>query len=87
MASRKLPPAARAMTVSDASATSMPSCRAMLGQARSTTSVSEGRRKSKRWQRDRMVAGTLCGSVVARTKTACAGGSSRVFSSALKASG
>ncbi len=47
----------------------------------------EGRRKSKRWHRDRMVAGTLCGSVVASTKTAWTGGSSRVLSRALKASG
>ncbi len=36
-------------------------------------------------QRDRMVFGSLCGSVVARTKMTCGGGSSSVFSSALNA--
>ena len=42
------------------------------------------RRKSKRWQREPMVAGILCGSVVARTKMTCGGGSSSVFRRALK---
>ena len=42
-------------------------------------------RKSKRWQRERIVAGRRRASVVASTKTTWAGGSSRVFSSALKA--
>ena len=37
------------------------------------------------WQRDTIVAGTFWGSVVAKTKMACAGGSSSVFNSALKA--
>ena len=45
-----------------------------------------GRRKSKRWQRETMVSGILCGSVVASTKTTFGGGSSSVFSRALKAS-
>ena len=45
------------------------------------------RRKSKRWQRDTTVSGILCGSVVASTKSTCAGGSSSVLSRALKASG
>ena len=45
-----------------------------------------GRRKSKRWQRERIVSGILCGSVVARTNTTCGGGSSRVLSRALNAS-
>src|SRR5919201_3696423 len=31
-------------------------------------------RKSRRWQREAMVAGTLCTSVVARTKSTCGGG-------------
>src|SRR5438270_1237759 len=44
------------------------------------------RRKSNRWQRDATVNGILCGSVVASTNTTCAGGSSSVFSKALKAS-
>ena len=43
------------------------------------------RRKSKRWQRDRMVSGTLCDSVVAKMNLTCGGGSSSVLSSALKA--
>ena len=45
-----------------------------------------GRLKSKRWQREMIVSGILWGSVVARTKMTAAGGSSRVLSSALKAS-
>src|SRR5438105_104687 len=44
------------------------------------------RRKSNRWQRDATVNGILCGSVVASTNITCAGGSSSVFSKALKAS-
>ena len=43
------------------------------------------RRKEKRWQRERMVAGMDCNSVVARMKSRCAGGSSMIFSSALNA--
>ena len=43
------------------------------------------RPKSKRWQREMMVAGTFWGSVVARMKIMYAGGSSMVLSSALKA--
>ena len=43
------------------------------------------RPKSYRCTRDRMVAGSFCGSVVARIKTTWAGGSSSVFNSALKA--
>ena len=43
------------------------------------------RLKEKRWHRERMVAGTLCSSVVARMNIRCSGGSSRIFSSALKA--
>ena len=45
----------------------------------------EMRRKSKRWQRETMVAGTFWGSVVARMNTTWGGGSSRVLSRALKA--
>ena len=41
--------------------------------------------KSYRWQRERMVAGTFWISVVARMKMTWAGGSSSVFSNALKA--
>ena len=43
------------------------------------------RRRSKRWQRDSTVIGTLRSSVVAKTNFTCGGGSSSVFSSALKA--
>ena len=43
------------------------------------------RRKSNRWQRERIVAGTFCGSVVAKMNLTCGGGSSSVFSRALKA--
>ena len=37
------------------------------------------------WHRDKIVAGSLCRSVVAIMKTTCAGGSSRILSRALKA--
>ena len=40
--------------------------------------------KSKRWQRDRMVIGIFWTSVVAKMNLTCGGGSSRVFSRALK---
>ena len=43
------------------------------------------RRRSKRWQRETMVARTLSPSVVANTKRTCGGGSSRVFNSAFHA--
>ena len=43
------------------------------------------RLKENCWQRDLMVAGTLCSSVVARINIRWAGGSSRIFSSALNA--
>ena len=41
--------------------------------------------KSYLWQRDIMVGGTLCASVVASMKRACSGGSSMILSRALKA--
>ena len=43
------------------------------------------RRKSKRWQRDNIVTGTLRISVVAKINFTCPGGSSSVFSKPLKA--
>ena len=43
------------------------------------------RPRSKRWQRDRIVAGTLWTSVVASTNTTCAGGSSSVLRKASQA--
>ena len=45
----------------------------------------EMRLKENCWHRDLMVAGTLCSSVVARMNIRCSGGSSRIFSRALKA--
>ena len=44
------------------------------------------RRKSNRWHRPTIVAGILCGSVVARTNRTPTGGSSKTFSSASNAS-
>ena len=43
------------------------------------------RRRSNRWQRESTVTGTLRISVVAKMNFTCAGGSSSVLSSALKA--
>ncbi|CDD30341.1 putative uncharacterized protein [Firmicutes bacterium CAG:94] len=43
------------------------------------------RLKSNRWHRDRIVGSSLCTSVVAKMKITWGGGSSKVFSSALKA--
>ena len=41
--------------------------------------------KSYLWQRERIVGKILCGSVVAKMKMTCSGGSSNVFKRALKA--
>jgi len=46
----------------------------------------DGLTKSNRWQRERIVIGSLSGSVVQSTNFTCGGGSSSVFSKALKAS-
>ena len=54
-------------------------CRCATSRSAST------RRRSKRWQRDRIVTGTLRISVVANTNLACGGGSSSVFRKALNA--
>ena len=43
------------------------------------------RRKSNRWQRDRIVSSTFSGFVVANMNFTCSGGSSSVLSSALNA--
>ena len=53
--------------------------------ARPAICSSDGRWKSKRWQRSTIVAGTLCASVVASTNTTCEGGSSSVFRNAFQA--
>ena len=64
--------------------TSTPSFCAMLARCFISTSAST-RRRSKRWQRDSTVTGTLRISVVAKMNLACGGGSSSVFSKALNA--
>ena len=53
---------------------------------RATSSAKSTERKLNCWQRETMVEGILCASVVHRMKTTHSGGSSSVFSSALKAS-
>ena len=57
---------------------------AMLARLAISRSAST-RRRSKRWQRDSTVIGTLRISVVAKMNFACAGGSSSVFRNALNA--
>ena len=57
-----------------------------ISSSRSATLRSGTRAKSKRWQRERMVSGSFCGSVVAKMNTRWGGGSSRVLSSAANAS-
>jgi hypothetical protein len=52
----------------------------MIGQQRGGM-----RRKSKRWQRESTVTGSLSTSVVANRNFTCAGGSSSVLSKALNA--
>ena len=50
-----------------------------------TSNPASTRRKSKRWQRDTTVRGSLRTSVVAKMNLTCGGGSSSSFNSALKA--
>ena len=84
MASRIEPVAWRATSVSASGCTWMPSPSARVFKVE-TISLTGMRRNSWRWQRESTVAGILCTSVVARIKMACEGGSSSVFSNALKA--
>ena len=49
--------------------------------------VTDGRPKSKRWQRSTTVGRTLLASVVASTKIVCGGGSSSVLRNAFHACG
>ena len=63
----------------------MPSC-SQIQRMRATSSSKSTDRKLNCWQRDAMVTGILCDSVVHRMKTTHSGGSSSVFSSALNAS-
>jgi hypothetical protein len=53
---------------------------------RETNSAKSTERKLNCWQRETIVDGILCASVVHRMKTTHSGGSSRVFRSALNAS-
>ena len=82
--SRAEPSAALAIIASASASTSTPS--AFATSAKWATSFSAGiRLRSKRWQRDSTVTGTLSTSVVANRNFTCSGGSSRVFSNALNA--
>ena len=83
-ASRMPPSAERAISDTASSCASRPMSESTW-RRRLTIRLTGMRRKSNRWQRDRMVAGSFCGSVVARMNTAWAGGSSSVLSSALNA--
>ena len=70
-----LPSAARAISASAASGTSMPSSFTIRFRWSAMTWVGNAR-NSKTCERDRMVSGILCSSVVAMMKSTCAGGSS-----------
>ena len=82
--SRAEPSAARATRSSAAGSVAAPSVAATRPN-RAASSATAMRRRSKRWQRDRTVTGTLRISVVAKMNFTCGGGSSSVLSSALKA--
>ena len=82
--SRTEPSAARAIRSSAGGSISTPSFTAMRAKWACSSAI-RTRRRSKRWQRDRTVIGTFRSSVVAKTNFTCGGGSSSVFSSALKA--
>jgi hypothetical protein len=83
-ASRNEPRAARAMSASAASGTSIPSPSAMR-RSSFTRSGRRGRWKTNVWQRERTVGSTFCSSVVQNTNRRCGGGSSISFSSAFHA--
>ena len=83
-ASRMAPSARRPISSAAAGSRSIFSSPATYS-SRPAISLAVIREKSYRWQRDRMVAGTFCTSVVARMKMTCSGGSSIVLSRALKA--
>ena len=79
-ASRTEPSAARAISASALGFDVRPSrCRRLPAKC-STSSPVSMRRRSKRWQRDSTVTGTLRISVVAKMNFTCGGGSSSVFS-------
>ena len=79
------PPSARCAIKSSASPSNSTPSDTHTAPKRATMASAEMRRKSNRWQREWMVSGTFCGSVVARMNTTWLGGSSSVFSSALNA--
>ena len=83
--SRILPAARRAMSLSASADTSAPSASTICASLRAIDGVSTVV-KSNRWHRERIVIGSFSGSVVQSTNFTCAGGSSSVLSSALKAS-
>ena len=83
-ASRTDPSAARTMAPSASSSTVTPSAAQTFARWACRVRAST-RRRSNRWQRDRIVTGTLRISVVANTNFACGGGSSSVFRKALNA--
>ncbi|MEJ1967513.1 MAG: hypothetical protein WDN03_02575 [Rhizomicrobium sp.] len=82
--SRAEPSAARAIRASASRAMATFSF-SEIDASRPTSSPVSIRRRSKRWQRDRMVTGTLRISVVAKMNFTCGGGSSSVLRIALKA--
>ena len=67
-ASRTLPSAARAMVSAALAVSAKPSCPAISSRRDAIRSVATGRNSSC-WQRDRIVAGILCRSVVAKTQS------------------
>ena len=81
-ASRMLPSAERAMSASAASDASICSVSAIFRSC-SAMALAEIARNSNTCDRDRIVSGILCSSVVAIMKTTCEGGSSIDLSSAL----
>ena len=84
-ASRTEPSVCRAIACAASEVSDMPSSFAMRSRCSATASTGT-RRKSNRWQRPTIVAGILCGSVVASTNRTPTGGSSNTFSSASNAS-
>ena len=84
-ASRNAPSAMSTMAVSASSSIDIFSFLTILASAERSSSFFAFAKEIS-MQRDRTVAGTFIGSVVAKIKIACAGGSSRVLRSALNAS-
>jgi len=80
-----MPPSLRSAMSANASGSKSTPSDTHTAPRRATISSDDMRWKSNRWQREWMVAGTFCGSVVHRMNTTWAGGSSSVFSSALNA--